>query len=253
VIAASDALAPATLWACAAGIVALPIWWRVVRQRDIAPPVPLKKALDAVWPVPCGLLLFVVYGLLLGAAMIAIQESLLNTARMALASAVLVGVAVGAVGLPRLLCSTVGVGRAIALGALTFAAALPVVYGIAYVESLFVGEMPQQDMVLRIGRGGVGVRELVFMAGAVAPFIEEIIFRGLIYGGVSRSRGPRYALHFSALIFGVVHYNPWVAILPMVALGYFLGALVQRTGSVLACFVAHALFNLLSVAVLVFG
>jgi len=254
VIAVADAFAPATLVACALGVVALPVWWRLVRRCDaVRSAPPPARPIQAFWPVPVGLLVFVTYIMLSAAALYGLQQSHMMAARLALAAAIAIGIAVAAVGLPRLTRTSVGIGGALGLGLLTFMAALPVVYGIAYVESLIFGELPAQSMVEKIAEGGPGVRELVFLAVAVAPFLEEVIFRGLFFCGLRRTRSPRVALYFSACLFGLVHAEPPVAILPMVALGLFLGWLMERTGSLLACFVAHAAFNLLSVSVLVFS
>jgi len=257
VIAASDAFAPATFVACVLGLGALPIWWRAVRRRDrqspAAPPPPPLRPIDAVWPVPVGMAVFVFYLLLSAAALHGIQQGYIMTARLAAAGAVVLGLAASAFALPRLTRSTVAIPAAVGYGLLTFLAVLPVVYGIAYLEALIFGELAPQTMVQKIANGEEGVRELVFLAVAVAPFLEELVFRGLFYGGLRRSSGPRYALVFSSLLFGIVHFDPPVAILPMVALGLFLGMLMERTGSLLACFVAHSAFNSLTVGVLVFG
>lgn len=42
----------------------------------------------------------------------------------------------------------------------------------------------------------------------MAPVTEELIFRGLILGGLLRTRPPRIAILLSATLFSVMHLNP---------------------------------------------
>jgi len=267
IAAASDTFAPTTLYGCLLGLLVLPLWWRWMRRRELAPVTPVRSSMDAIWPVPVGFAVMVVYMALLALAVGAVKRSqdayetaqiddatsLLWMARIWIGVAVVMGLAIAAAVLPRLSRSSVAVPHAIALGVLTFLAALPVVYGIAYVESLLFGELPPQKMVEMIGGSAEGSRELVLLAIIVAPLLEEIVFRGFFWAGLRRTRGPRFALIFTAILFGLVHVPPVAAVLPLAALGVFLAVLMERTGSVLACFVTHAAFNSFSVAALVLG
>jgi len=264
IAAASDAFAPATLGACGLGLALLPLWWRLVRRRELAPVTPLRSSTDAVWPVPAGFAVFIAYSVLMALAVGAIQKSraefqsgqfeqaraLLVLARVWIGVAVVVGLAAAGWALPRLSRATISVWHGIGAGFLTFLVAMPVVYGIAFVESLVFGELPPQKMVDMIRGSAEGARELVVLAIIVAPLLEEIIFRGFFWAGLRRTRGPRFALVFTAVLFGIVHLDPPAAVLPMMAFGYFLGVLMERTGSLVACFVAHAAFNTLSIVTL---
>jgi membrane protease YdiL (CAAX protease family) len=81
--------------------------------------------------------------------------------------------------------------------------------------------------------------------GAVlgAPLTEEPLFRGLILGGFALRYGARRAIAYSALLFALVHLNPWQFPTGL-ALGVFLGWLTLRTGSLWPAVFGHFLNNL---------
>jgi membrane protease YdiL (CAAX protease family) len=76
-----------------------------------------------------------------------------------------------------------------------------------------------------------------------APLSEEPLFRGLILGGFVLRYGARRAIAYSALLFALVHMNPWQLPTGLV-LGAFLGWLTLRTGSLWPAVFAHFLNNL---------
>ena len=76
-----------------------------------------------------------------------------------------------------------------------------------------------------------------------APLTEEPIFRGLILGGFALRYGARRGILYSALLFGLIHLNPWQ--LPTgILMGLFLGWLTLHTGSLWPAVVSHFLNNL---------
>ncbi len=82
-----------------------------------------------------------------------------------------------------------------------------------------------------------------------APLVEEIIFRGLLQRLVSRTWGPWPGIIVSALIFGLVHGEPWF-LFGLIGVGLVLGYLFEATGSLSACWAAHALHNAVSLVIL---
>ena len=155
--------------------------------------------------------------------------------------------------LPRILRPTIGVGPAIGAGVMTMLAAMPAVYGVAWIQSLFFGEPTPQDLMLVFLERRTGWLVCTGLVVLLAPLNEELVFRGFLYGGIRRIARPRAAWGMSAALFGLVHFAPPTTILPMFVFGLFLARLMERTGSVVACFVAHASFNALSVATALFA
>ncbi|MCF0166107.1 MAG: CPBP family intramembrane metalloprotease [Bacteroidales bacterium] len=87
-----------------------------------------------------------------------------------------------------------------------------------------------------------------------APLLEELFCRGFMLRGlIGRGYSPRAAILWSALIFAVMHLNPWQAI-PAFCLGVFFGWLYWRTGCLWLTIFLHAVNNGFSViASRVFG
>ncbi len=76
----------------------------------------------------------------------------------------------------------------------------------------------------------------------LAPIVEELIFRGVIFSGFQRIYPAFLAIFFSALLFSLFHLNPW-QLGPTFLLGLLLGFVRLRTGSLLAAIFTHALHN----------
>ena len=76
----------------------------------------------------------------------------------------------------------------------------------------------------------------------LAPIVEELIFRGVIFSGFQRIYPSILAIIFSALLFALFHLNPW-QLGPTFLLGLLLGYVRLRTGSLLAAIFTHALHN----------
>ena len=78
-----------------------------------------------------------------------------------------------------------------------------------------------------------------------APILEEWLLRGLALKGMLQHMAPWKAIAWSALMFGVIHANPWQAI-PAFLIGCLLGWIYYRTRSYWTCVALHAINNGLS-------
>ena len=93
---------------------------------------------------------------------------------------------------------------------------------------------------------------VVISAVVAAPLTEEFFFRRVLQGWLERSTptdawGP---VVVSALAFGLAHVEHGLAWVPLTLLGLVLGRIAQRTGSIIPCILLHALFNAVSVFLL---
>lgn len=84
-----------------------------------------------------------------------------------------------------------------------------------------------------------------------APLSEEFIFRGLIFGGLRRTLTPLLSALISAAIFAVVH--PPLSMLPVFVLGLCTAWAYQRSQTLLAPMLVHALYNAAVVTALLLG
>lgn len=76
----------------------------------------------------------------------------------------------------------------------------------------------------------------------IAPFGEEMFFRGFAYNAIKRRTGITTAIVVSALLFGMAHLNPFA--LPLICLmGAAFALAYQRTGSLWTSIIMHAAHN----------
>jgi len=76
----------------------------------------------------------------------------------------------------------------------------------------------------------------------VAPFVEEVIFRGILYPTIKQCGFPRLALWGTSLFFAATHAN-MMTLLPLTFLALILTLLYETTDNLLAPVVTHSLFN----------
>ncbi len=79
-----------------------------------------------------------------------------------------------------------------------------------------------------------------------APLIKEVLFRGVILGGLLAHRTRNQAIIWSTLLFAISHLHPWRYPTALI-LGLVFAWWVVQTGSLLPAIVGHALNNFLIV------
>lgn len=92
----------------------------------------------------------------------------------------------------------------------------------------------------------VGLLLAVLVVGGLAPFGEELFFRGYMLVQLREVWRPGPAIVVTALAFGLIH-GEWVHGLLAAGLGLYLGFLVERAGSVIPAMICHAVNNTVSV------
>jgi uncharacterized protein len=79
----------------------------------------------------------------------------------------------------------------------------------------------------------------------VAPFLEEMLFRGVFLRSFLRRYSETYAIALSALLFGAAHLNLYQFVTGLV-IGVFLGWIYTRAGSLWPCIAIHSWNNFLA-------
>jgi len=82
----------------------------------------------------------------------------------------------------------------------------------------------------------------LIMIVILAPLLEELFCRGIILRGLLKHISPLYAILLSALIFGIIHLNPWQAI-PAFLIGTLMGWIYWKTRSLWATIFIHFVNN----------
>lgn len=140
----------------------------------------------------------------------------------------------------------------------TFLIALPVLSLLAYawktgLQSLGY-DTPDQDMV-DMFRHADSPGKLLLMtvfATVVAPLTEEVVFRAGLFRYL-RTRIPRWiAVTAPAALFALLHTNA-LAFLPLFALGVVFSLAYERTGRISVTIIAHSLFNLHTILLIMAG
>lgn len=80
----------------------------------------------------------------------------------------------------------------------------------------------------------------------IAPWVEELLFRGLLFSGLRRSAGPRVTIGATAALFALIH--PAVSAPSVLILGLAAGWARERTGALAPGVCAHAVFNAVMLA-----
>lgn len=84
----------------------------------------------------------------------------------------------------------------------------------------------------------------------IAPFCEELFFRGFVLPGLLKEMSPLWAVFISAALFAIAHVDPG-SFLPLFAIGLALGFLRLRSGSTWAGICLHMLNNTLAALLIV--
>lgn len=153
---------------------------------------------------------------------------------------------------------------AIQAGAITFLITLPLVtaanllgLGILKLTGLPAEE---QDLLRLFARADSSamLATLIFLAIAMAPLAEELLFRATIFRYL-RTRTPRWlSLLLPGALFASLHVN-WTnldglaSLLPLITLAVVFSLAYERTGKIGTAIVAHALFNLHTILLLFAG
>lgn len=102
-------------------------------------------------------------------------------------------------------------------------------------------EGPARSLISK-GSGLGGLLGLVLLLALAAPVVEELMFRGLLLGGLSRRLPTWAALVISSAVFAAVHFQP-VQFVGLLVAGLTFGALALAFGRLGPALVAHICFN----------
>jgi uncharacterized protein len=155
-------------------------------------------------------------------------------------------------GLVRLRLADLGIGSVTAIvarvGTLVIAAILVLIFRF--------DDLARDTSVTKVGVSTLGAIVVTVVAVFGAPFFEELYFRGLVQGVLTRRYGGRVAIVVQSVAFGLVHYQIGMtlgqAVLTfamIMAVGLLLGILRWRYQRLGPGMVAHAVFNAMAVAI----
>jgi len=143
-------------------------------------------------------------------------------------------------------------GRAFLIGGLGGIATFVVLATLTFISSVVIGEQVDSAAAEVVsGMADVTWAYAVFLVFIAigAPFVEEISFRGLMWGAiVKRGWSPWLATSVSAVAFGLFHFEP-MRVVALIAAGFVLGT-VRHYAGLGASMLSHAVVNTIGVVAL---
>ena len=143
-------------------------------------------------------------------------------------------------------------------GGTVFLIAIPVINGIGLGWKIVVEALGfpanEQDLVGLFRDCDDPARWLFMLALAtvLAPLTEELVFRAGLFRFLRTILPRGLALTLPALVFALLHGN-LVAVVPLCALGVFFAIAYEQTGRISVPIIAHALFNLHTILLVMSG
>src|SRR5216117_36923 len=123
----------------------------------------------------------------------------------------------------------------------------------AITQRLFGGGSSKQNIV-EFFSGSRTIQQrmmIIVFAIAIAPIVEEFLFRFFIYGVLKRYFGRLLGITFSALLFAAAHAH-LPSFVPLFVLGSCFAIAYEWSGSILVAMAMHSLFNSLTLTALAF-
>jgi membrane protease YdiL (CAAX protease family) len=106
---------------------------------------------------------------------------------------------------------------------------------------------PDVDLTRLFGASLTGILVSIVLWGLVAPFVEEVVFRGVVLGALTDLVPVWAAVGLSAVLFAAVHFSLYLFV-PFVVAGVALAIVARRTDSLWPAVILHSLYNLSSLA-----
>ena len=124
----------------------------------------------------------------------------------------------------------------------------------ALVTSFFGGSKTQMDLLIE---SSYQTRvATAFLAFATGPFVEELVYRGVLYSALQRAVGVTTAVVLVSIMFSGVHvlqyYNNIAVIAVITLLSVTLTVVRAVTGRLLPSFMIHLIFNGIQSLILIF-
>jgi membrane protease YdiL (CAAX protease family) len=150
--------------------------------------------------------------------------------------------------------SRVGFARTFLTGAILLFAAYPFILVADLITQKFLGGFPSKQGIVELFTNSQTLEQralIIILAVAVAPIVEEFVFRFFLYGVIRQYAGRLAGLLVNAALFAAVHAHlPSAA--PLFVLGVCFTLAYEWSGSILVPMTMHALFNALQLIALAF-
>ncbi len=145
-------------------------------------------------------------------------------------------------------------GRGIAAGVGGAVAMYAVTIGVANLQFALTHAKPQEAASALFSSAHDPMLSFGFavLAVALAPFVEELTFRGFLFNTLLKYAPVSVAAVISGIVFGLFH-GSISAFVPLACSGVVLAYVYYLSGSLTASMLTHAIFNAINIALLASG
>ena len=116
-------------------------------------------------------------------------------------------------------------------------------------KSILGIEAPPSKVDELISNRNISSNILIIITAIVAPFCEEIYFRGFLYSAFKKNFGVTVALFLSSFLFALAHLELY-SFIPIMVIGWLLAYIFEKTKSIFAVIFLHAVYNLILISIL---
>jgi membrane protease YdiL (CAAX protease family) len=144
--------------------------------------------------------------------------------------------------------------RTLGTGAILLFFAYPLIGFSETINQRFFGGGSSKQSIVEFFSGSRTIEErilIIIFAVAIAPIIEEFVFRFFIYGVLKRYVGCLMGVILSSLLFAAAHAH-FPSFVPLFVLGSCFAIAYEWSGSILVSMTMHSLFNSLTLTALAF-
>ena len=150
--------------------------------------------------------------------------------------------------------SKLGFWRTLVTGGILLLSAYPLIFLADLLTQRVLGVPPSRQNIVEMFNGSQTIQQrvlIIVLAVAIAPLVEEFIFRFFFYGVLKRYFGRSIGLLANAVLFAAVHAHiPSAA--PLFVLGSCFTIAYEWSGSILVPMTMHAVFNSLTLVALAY-
>ena len=144
--------------------------------------------------------------------------------------------------------------RTLGTGAILLFFAYPLIGFSEAINQRFFGGGSSKQSIVEFFSASRTIEErvlIIVFAVAIAPIVEEFVFRFFIYGVLKRYVGCLLGVILSALLFAAAHAH-FPSFVPLFVLGSCFAIAYEWSGSILVSMTMHSLFNSLTLTALAF-
>jgi membrane protease YdiL (CAAX protease family) len=116
-------------------------------------------------------------------------------------------------------------------------------------NSLFSIEAPSSKIEVLVRNRSLSSNILLVVVTLIAPFSEEVFFRGFLYSAFKKNWGVNAGLFLSSLLFAAVHLELY-SFIPLMIIGWILAYMFEKTKSLIPAIFLHGVYNLILILIL---